>query len=193
MSANQEQQRYIAPFDVVIIRSKRRKKTISTRLINWHKLEIRAPAQLSQRDLERAIRDSVQKMARRVKKFRSYHSDGDLDERARILNEQFFDGQLRWRSIRFVSNQHKRFGSCSPVRGTIRISDRLSTTPQFVLDYVIIHELTHLLEPNHSQAFWQIVNGYEFAERARGYLIALELEEDLPCHELSDDTPRKES
>lgn len=186
MPASHREERFIAPFDITIIRSKRRKKTISTRLVNWHTLEIRAPASLSERRLEQAIGDSVRKMAQKVKRLRSFSSDADLQARAELLNERIFGGRLRWRSIRFVANQQKRFGSCSPSRGNIRISDRLTHMPQFVLDYVIVHELAHLIEPNHSQRFWHMVNQFDMTERARGYLVALQLEEDLPCSETSD-------
>ncbi|NPA31953.1 MAG: M48 family metallopeptidase, partial [Chloroflexi bacterium] len=104
-------------------------------------------------------------------------SDADLEKRARALNRRYFDGRLRWQSIRWSTRQNKRFGSCTPARGTIRISHRLQRVPRWVLDYVLMHELAHLVEPNHSPRFWALVNRYPLAERARGYLMALGLEE----------------
>jgi hypothetical protein len=71
-----------------------------------------------------------------------------------------------------------RFGSCSPSQGTIRISHRVAAMPAWVRDYVIVHELAHLVEPNHSRAFWDVVNRYTKTERARGYLIAIGMEAD---------------
>jgi len=76
-------------------------------------------------------------------------------------------------SIKFVSNQNTNFGSCTIKTRSIRISDRLAKTPRWVQDYVIIHELAHILYPNHSRKFWEKVNQYKYAERARGYLIAM--------------------
>ena len=102
--------------------------------------------------------------------------DGALARRAAELNRQYFGGKLRWREIRYVANQQQRYGSCTPATGTIRISHRLAAMPAWVRDYVIVHELAHLLEANHGPRFWKLVNRYPKVERARGYLICLGLE-----------------
>ena len=78
----------------------------------------------------------------------------------------------------YVTNQHTRYGSCSPAEGTIRISADLAGMPGWVRDYVLVHELAHLLEANHSPAFWSLVNRYPLAERARGYLMAKGMDEE---------------
>jgi hypothetical protein len=114
----------------------------------------------------------------RKRKARLPQTDEMLEKRARELNREYFDGRLRWQSIRYVTNQNTRFGSCTPDDGTIRLSHRLSSMPAFVRDYVIIHELAHLEESNHGPRFWKLVNRYPLTERARGYLMAVGLEED---------------
>ncbi len=164
--------------EVRIIRSARRKKTISAKLLNWHTLEVRVPEHLSEAQLENALEGILDKADSVRKKMRPFLSSEQLQQRALRLNDTLFGGALRWRSIRFVTNQNTRFGSCSPSRGTIRISHRLANVPAFVLDYVIVHELAHLLEPNHSKAFWELVYRYDKTERARGYLMALQFEDD---------------
>jgi predicted metal-dependent hydrolase len=164
--------------DVRIVRSARRQKTISAKLLNWYTLEIRAPATMSDNELQRAVDDLVKRMLAKRDRLRTFASDTDLQRRAERCNQAYFAGRLKWRSIRFVGNQNKRFGSCSPANGTIRISHRLAGAPDFVLDYVVVHELAHLVEANHSARFWELVYRFERAERARGYLMALALEDD---------------
>ncbi len=166
-------------FEIKIIRSARRKKTVGARLLNWYTLEIRAPVGIPDAELERIIQNLVARMRKQRDKLRNFASDEGLERRAQTLNRRLFGGELRWRSIRFASNQNSRFGSCSPKRGNIRISHRLAGVPPFVLDYVIVHELAHLVEGNHSKAFWELVYRYDKTERARGYLMAMQLEGDV--------------
>ena len=107
------------------------------------------------------------------KQAKSTLDDKALHRRAQELNRQYFEGKLTWKSIKWVTNQNSRFGSCTPAKGTIRLSHRLATMPIFVRDYVIVHELAHLVEANHGPKFWELVNRYPKTERARGYLMAV--------------------
>ncbi len=166
-------------FETRIIRSKRRRKTASARMLNWYTLEIRVPARIDERELQRIVQHFEDKVREERGGWRHFATDEELEARARRLNETFFDGALHWRSIRFVTNQNTCFGSCSPMRGAIRLSHRLAHVPSFVLDYVLMHELTHLLESTHSETFWDCVYRYERTERARGYLMAMQLEDDV--------------
>ena len=72
-----------------------------------------------------------------------------------------------------MTNQGSRWGSCTPVDGTIRLSDRLATMPGWVVDYVLVHELAHLIEIGHGPRFYRLVDAYPKAERARGYLLGV--------------------
>jgi predicted metal-dependent hydrolase len=55
-----------------------------------------------------------------------------------------------------VRDQQSRWGACSP-KGTITLNWRLVQVPPFVCDYVLIHELMHRRELNHSRRFWRHV------------------------------------
>ncbi len=125
--------------------------------------------------LEPVIQQLMERWQRRERK--KGLDDGSLERRAKEINRQYFGDRLRWQSIRWVANQNTRFGSCTPTQGTIRISDKVARMPAFVRDYVIVHELAHLVEPNHGPDFWKLVNQYPSTERARGYLMAIGLED----------------
>ncbi len=77
----------------------------------------------------------------------------ELEKKIKDLNEQHFKQNL---NKIFFKNQKSRWGSCSE-KGNINISTRLLFAPDEVLEYVCIHELTHLVEFNHSERFWSLV------------------------------------
>jgi len=104
---------------------------------------------------------------------RSRPSDHRLAERARTLNERHFGGRLEWTSIGFVEMAHI-WGSCTFTSGAIRIARRAATLPDWVPDYLLVHELAHLEHSDHGPAFHELENRYPLAERAKGYLMALD-------------------
>lgn len=59
-----------------------------------------------------------------------------------------------------IRNQRTRWGSCS-TSGTISLNWRLVLAPPRIGDYVVIHELAHVIEPNHSSQFWGVVAEYD--------------------------------
>jgi predicted metal-dependent hydrolase len=143
------------------------------------KVVVRVPAHLSPAE----EKELVDKLVPRVLKKERRRAVGEgklpnLKRRAADLNERYFGGKLEVREIKWVTNQEKRYGSCTPSTATIRISDRVAALPLWVLDYVLVHELSHLIEANHSGRFWMLVTKYPLAERARGYLMAIGLEGD---------------
>lgn len=162
--------------NVKIVRSAKRAKTVQARLVNGE-MVVYAPARLSDAELAPIVDKLRQRLERRQAHATHALSDADLERLAHELNRRYFHGELRWQAIRWVTNQTTRFGSCTPSNGTIRISHRVAAMPAFVRDYVIVHELAHLKEPGHGPRFWQLVNRYPKTERARGYLMAVGLEE----------------
>ena len=98
--------------------------------------------------------------------------DDSLRTRAETLNKEILQGRATIGSVRWVSNQNTRWGSCTVSTGDIRISDRLRDVPAYVLDAVLVHELTHTFIPNHSAEFYAWADRVPKAERARGFLEA---------------------
>ena len=104
---------------------------------------------------------------------RSRPSDERLVERAKKLNERHFGGMLRWTSIGFA-DMERLWGSCTFTHGAIRIARRAASLPEWVLDYLLVHELAHLVHSDHGAEFHQLENRYPMTERAKGYLLALD-------------------
>lgn len=157
------------PPAVEVIRSARRTRTVQARMVG-DTVEVRIPARMSEAEEERAVADILAKLRRRTAS--SATSDEDLQARAEALNARLLDGRATLSSIRWVSNQNTRWGSCTPSTGTIRITDRLRHVPDYVLDAVILHELVHTFIPGHGPEFWEWADRAPKAERAKGYLEA---------------------
>jgi predicted metal-dependent hydrolase len=123
--------------------------------------------------------DMVESLVRRVLAQRPnrHASDQDLAERAAHLARHYLQGTLP-RSIRWVTNQRARWGSCSLASRDIRVSERLRVVPPWVLDAVLVHELAHLDEPTHSWRFRELAGRYPRMDEAdaflQGYSLGLE-------------------
>jgi predicted metal-dependent hydrolase len=154
---------------VEVVRSRRRHKTVQARQVG-DVVRVSVPATMSRAEEERWVNEMLRRIGRRQRS-----TSPDLHERARTLAGKF--GLATPTSTRWVDNQVYRWGSCTPSDGTIRISSRLAKEPPWVLDYVLVHELAHLHVSGHGQRFWEIVNRYPLAERARGFLMARGLED----------------
>ncbi|HWC32385.1 MAG TPA: M48 family metallopeptidase [Actinomycetota bacterium] len=160
---------------VEVVRSPRRRKTITAER-RGGRVVVRLPAGMTAAEERTWIDRMVTRIAERERLAR-LNARRDLERAADRLNRRYFDGRLRWVTIRYVSNHRDRFASCTPDDRTIRISDRIAEMPTWVRDYVVMHELAHLVVPSHSPAFWRLVDRYPLAERARGFLMARGLDE----------------
>ncbi|MGD0336541.1 MAG: M48 family metallopeptidase [Candidatus Omnitrophota bacterium] len=135
-------------------------------------LIVRAPENIPERRLEKAVAELKARIERKQLK-EELNTHENLAQRAKEINLRYFENKLNINSIEYVTDQNSKFGCCNCRTGCIRISHRISALPQWVRDYVIIHELAHLVVPGHSKAFWDVVNRYKLTERARGYLVAI--------------------
>ena len=157
--------------EVRIIRSPRRRRTISARLVN-DLLLVHAPLIFPQERLDKVINGFKLKFAKKKLKT-ELDKEKNLLDLARVLNAKYFDNKLKIESIEYATNQNTRFGCCNYRTAKIRISHKIGLLPKWVRKYVLIHEMAHLIQPNHSRAFWDIVYRYKLTERARGYLMAV--------------------
>jgi predicted metal-dependent hydrolase len=154
----------VQPFVVEVTRSAKRRKTVGAQLIGGV-LRIALPAWMSRAEEAHWVREMSGRFERKMSADRIR-----LDERAAMLARRHDLGSPA--SIRWADDMRSRWGSCTPSQRTIRISTRLAAFPDWVIDYVIVHELAHLDVVGHNDDFWRLVYRYPKAERAVGYLIA---------------------
>ena len=162
-----------APFSpqVEIRPSPRRRKTASA-FYEGDRIVVLVPARLREAERREVAGRLVERLLSRSS--RSFSSDEALAARAAVLADRYLGG-IRPRSIRWADNQQRRWGSCTPSTGDIRISSRLQVVPDWVLDSVIVHELAHLLDASHSVRFREIVNRFPKLAEADAYLLGYSL------------------
>jgi predicted metal-dependent hydrolase len=171
-----------APPEVEVRRSRRRKRTVSAYRRDG-KVVVLIPDRFSRAEEAEWVATMLERLERSEKRRR--RTDEQLMLRARQLSEDHLEGRADPVSVRWVDNMTTRWGSCTTTTAEIRLSDRLQSMPAWVVDYVLVHELAHLLEASHNRTFWRWVDRYPRAERAKGYLegvahaAALDVGEDV--------------
>lgn len=153
---------------VRVIRSAKRKKSSAARIVDGV-IEVRIPSWMTAEQEDATVAELVTK----IEKKRAVDTAVDLMARGRKLATVYRLPMAR--DIRWVTNQTTRWGSCSYEVGEIRISSRLARVPDWVLDYVLLHELTHLVESGHGPEFHRLMERYPHADRAEGFLDAMAL------------------
>jgi predicted metal-dependent hydrolase len=159
---------------VEIRRSPRRRKTISAEIVG-DALVVLLPDRLSRAEEQQWVARMTERMAERKRRDR-LNAHGDLTRRSAQMADAYLGG-VRPKEISWIATQKTRWGYCVPGEGVIRLSLALCEFPEWVRDYVIVHELAHLVVPDHSSGFWELVESYPMTERARGFLIAKGMEE----------------
>ncbi|MFD7992401.1 M48 metallopeptidase family protein [Streptomyces mexicanus] len=163
---------------IEVRRSARRRRTVSA-YREGDRTIVLIPARMSEAEERRWVKVMLDKLAAQESR-RAPSGDAELAERAGRLSAQYLDGRARPSSVRWVTNQNTRWGSCTPAEGSIRLSHRLQGMPEYVVDYVLLHELAHLLVPGHGPGFWRLLEAYPRTERARGYLEGVAAAARLP-------------
>ena len=150
-----------------IHRSARRRRSASASFQD-DRIVVRLPAGLPQAE-ERRLLDGVVRKVTDRHRTRDTGGDEALAARAVELADTYLDG-VRPTRVTWSTRMGSRYGSCTPVDGTIRISSEVAAHPDYVRDYVLVHELAHLQESGHGPRFHALVARFPDSERARGYL-----------------------
>lgn len=148
-----------------------RRKTLSIRITQEGNLEIRAPLGMPKREIEAFLKEKAQWIETHRAKVLAEYAQGQEaplgEEEILILAEQMrqrlpekLNRHAASMGVTFgrvtIRCQQTRWGSCSS-RGNLNFNCLLMLAPEEVLDYVVVHELAHRKQMNHSALFWQEV------------------------------------
>lgn len=153
--------------EVEVRRSKRRTRTVSA-FREGGRIVVAIPARMTRAQEREWVARMVAQLQR--KEARRRPTDLELEERAADLSRRYLDGRAVPGSVQWSGRQRKRWGSCTPADRSIRLSTRLQGMPAWVVDYVLVHELTHLLHAHHDADFWAEVARFPHHERAKAFL-----------------------
>lgn len=160
--------------EIVVIRSSRRKKNVSA-YRQGGRIVVSIPARMSKADERAMVPEMVAKI--RAQEAVATMSEESLQIRAGQLLEEFAPeivvrpASVNWRAMR------ERWGSCTSLDRSIRISDRLKGAPEYVLDYVLFHESIHLEHFDHGEQFKQLLARFPLEGQAEAYLQGYEAAE----------------
>ncbi len=152
--------------DVEVRVSARRKKTSEAKWVGG-RIVVSVPAHLDLESRQKTVDWLVERLMTRNPQSRL--GDDELLARAIALSDRYLVG-ARPASVRWVTNQSARWGSCSYYSGDIRVSHRLRAVPEWVLDSVLVHEVAHLTHPDHSPAFHRLAGAYPRHDEAGLFL-----------------------
>jgi predicted metal-dependent hydrolase len=169
--------------EVEVRRSRRRRSTVSAYRDDKdnNKVIVMIPARLSVAEEREWVATMLARLERSERRRRP--TDEALQRRAQALSARYLEDLVEPVTVRWVENQNSRWGSCTPEDRSIRLSTRLQGMPSWVIDYVLLHELAHLLEAGHTTEFWEWVDRFPKAERAKGFLegVAAASTSQTPC------------
>ena len=168
--------------EIVVIRSKRRKRTISA-YRQGGRIVVSIPARLTKAEERSAVPEMVAKI-RAQEEAKTVDESAlatRIDELLTLIAPEITErpSSVTWRTMR------ERWGSCTNLDGTIRISTRLQRAPAYVLDFVLFHEAIHLRYGDHGPSFKETLSRYPQETQAQAYLDGYEAaESDLTVPDL---------
>ena len=164
----------ISEGEIIVIRSTRRKKNVSA-YRQGGRIVVSIPARMSKADERAMVPEMVAKI--RAQEAAATMSEESLSNRiSELLSELAPEITVRPSSVNW-RGMRERWGSCTGIDGSIRISDRLKGAPQYALDYVLFHEGIHLQFFDHGSEFKALLARFPEEELAEAYLSGYETAE----------------
>jgi len=161
---------------VEVRRSRRRRSTV-TAYRDGDRTIVLIPARFTRAQEHEWVGRMLGRLSAQEKRRRP--GDDQLMRRAQALSGRHLGGLARPATVSWVANQNTRWGSCTPADRSIRLSTRVQGMPRWVIDYLLLHELAHLIEAGHGPRFWTLLEAYPRTERALGYLEGFAAARDL--------------
>ncbi|MHA7281632.1 M48 metallopeptidase family protein [Arthrobacter sp. TMS2-4] len=161
-----------ARLPVEVRRSARRKRTVSADIRDGV-LRVSIPGHFSPSQERHWVERMVERMSAKYLAQPAVDDDqaaAELTRRAEALARRYLGGMGVPTTIGWVTNQNTRWASATPAHRSVRLSHRLQGMPEWVVDYVILHEMAHLIEPSHNAVFWNLLTAYPRTETAKAYL-----------------------
>lgn len=158
--------------EITVIKSNR--KTVAIQVNSDLSVTLRVPRQATKRDIDKILNDKADWIQKHIEDIRQKKAAYEASAPERLTNKEiqnlaekaleyipdrveYFSKQIGVTYGRItIRNQKTRWGSCSS-KGNLNFNCLLMLTPEEVIDYVVVHELCHRKEMNHSKAFWSEV------------------------------------
>lgn len=176
--------------EVEVRRSARRKRTLTV-FREQGRLVALVPARLTAAQERSLLPPLIERFLRRESRRTLPASNDELTARAGRLYSTYLaprtEVPLPAFTVSWVNNQNRRWGSCSSADGRLRLSSRLRPMPLWVSDYVLLHELAHLIVPSHSERFHHLLGGYPDLARAQAFLQGYQHAVDAGGQDWADD------
>lgn len=175
-SINESEPEIKTESEIVVIRSTRRRRTIAA-YRQGGQIVVSIPARLSKAEERSVVPEMVAKIRAQevARSFDESALSGRLDALLTLLAPEISE---RPTSVTWRTTMRTRWGSCTSVDGTVRISDRLAQAPKYVVDFVLFHEGIHLRYGDHGPEFKTLVARFPDGERAQAYLDGYEAAEE---------------
>jgi predicted metal-dependent hydrolase len=150
---------------------RKRVRNVNVRLVG-DELRVSAPPEVPQSKLDEIVLRLARRLVRRARAD-EVNADGKPLAVARKVASRF-PQPPRIADVRFVTTQQARWGSYSQRTGVVRVHAALREMPTWVLEAVVAHELAHVVQPDHSPAFWSLLREVcPETDRARAFLAGV--------------------